>query len=50
MEFAIKTAKDGNKELYVDGKLYSVGTQEDILLLMNRLVDGIDDVETKTKK
>ena len=50
MEFAIRTVKDGKKELYVDGKLYSVGTQEDILLLMSQLADNIDDVKTKAKK
>lgn len=50
MEFAIRTVKDGKKELYVDGRLYSVGTQEDILWLINQLADDIDDVKTKTKK
>lgn len=50
MEFAIKTAKNGNKELYVDGRLYSVGTQENILLLMNQLADDINNIKTKTKK
>ena len=45
MEFAIKTIKDGNKELYVDGKLYGVGTQKDILLLINQLTDDIGDVK-----
>lgn len=50
MEFAIKTAKDGKKELYVDGKLYSVGTQENVLSLMNQLADNIDDTKAKTKK
>ena len=34
LDFSIKTRSDGQKELYVDGKLVASGTQEEILSIM----------------
>ena len=34
LDFSIKTLSDGTKELYVDGKLITSGTQEEILPIM----------------
>ena len=34
MDFSIKTLSDGTKELYVDGKMVAIGTQEEILPIM----------------
>ena len=39
MEFSIKTVSDGTKELYVDEKLIASGTQEEVLLIMNRIIE-----------
>ena len=39
MEFSIKTVSDGTKELYVDGKLIASGTQEEVLLIMNLIIE-----------
>ena len=39
MEFSIKTVSDGTKELYVDEKLIASGTQEKVLLIMNRIIE-----------
>lgn len=34
LDFSIKTLSDGTKELYVDKKLITSGTQEEILPIM----------------
>ena len=39
MEFSIKTVSDGTKELYVDEKLIASGTQEEVLLIMNLIIE-----------
>lgn len=39
MEFSIKTVPDGTKELYVDEKLIASGTQEEVLLIMNLIIE-----------
>ena len=39
MEFSIKTVSDGTKELYVDEKLTASGTQEEVLLIMNLIIE-----------
>lgn len=39
MEFSIKTVSDGTKELYVDEKLIASGTQEEVLLIMNLVIE-----------
>ncbi len=39
LDFSIKTRSDGKKELYVDGKLVASGTQEEVLLIMNLIIE-----------
>lgn len=39
MEFSIKTMSDGTKKLYVDEKLIASGTQEEVLLIMNLIIE-----------
>ena len=39
MEFSIKTVSGGTKELYVDEKLIAIGTQEEILPIMNLIIE-----------
>lgn len=39
MEFSIKTVSGGTKELYVDEKLIASGTQEEVLLIMNLIIE-----------
>lgn len=39
MEFSIKTVSGSTKELYVDEKLIAIGTQEEILPIMNLIIE-----------
>lgn len=39
LDFSIKTTSDGTKELYVDEKLIASGTQEEVLLIMNLIIE-----------
>ena len=39
LDFSIKTLSDDTKELYVDGKLVASGTQEEVLLIMNLIIE-----------